>query len=718
MRVRPEFEAALLWDAPALFHSTYPGARAFHDAMNLRSSRGDYGLSTLGQAARAVFSYYSGEERESRDIALALAESQGTPRLIGLLLSAWLHDLAPAQWDELEASVDSVDKRTLRAHLYTKMFAFAFDSGLSARAIHYFDIASSEASGALSRQLEMIGTNYFEQPFSASREYVGDDLVDLPWVRNRAAEAAQLHINDAVLEQLRVGSSGVGVRYGGGPVAAAAAAEAQATWTGALWFRDGVRKTLSGLILLDSSSTRDQVEEAVALWIASGGKHVADIVGSSEPRFDKGSADRIITESLASELVTRSGISRRLDASLAMWDLLTDEAAAVQLEVIRVSDVRDHELDKLARLWARLLARLPRQVLPKLRSNSLTPRILSFVEPWVVDILDQSDLVELWEIVAGSLQHSSEYPDVVRLAIVLSRRLDFDIPDAESLVSALPPEIQASIELESRGTIPQHALADSLHSVASVVDEQSRKAALGSVSFGGVDSRHLMALLIAAVDEPNEGLVDMLGAMAVQASAPLVYRVGTMRGLLALAQLDQLPDQVIRAVGYMVDEPNAGDVFGSISPSLLRSMRCKLLATTGVDGLATEALSLARHKDVETRLVAVEALSTLAENGEVIAQTALVSTLFDPSPIVVRRGVQGLSSREAWHPEMKGLLLNRLLDLRSSAGVVVREAIASLARRLESGDDAVELEAISSRSRSDRSWLVRTAATFVPTEGE
>ena len=359
MHIRPEFEAALLWNAPALVRSSYPGAREFHEALNLRSSRGDYPQSTLGQAARSVFLYFSGEERDSEIVALKLTESEGTPQLMGLLLSAWLHDLAPPKWDALEELVASVDKRRLRAHLYTKLFVFAFDGGLAERAVRYFDLASGEASGSLQRQLEVVGTNLFDRPFPEWRAYRGDDLVDLPWVRSKSAKAAQLRLADTVVEQLRVGVGGGSVRYGGGPVVAAAAAEAQATWTGALWFRSEIRKTLAGLILLDSSSSREQIEEAVALWVGSEGKNVGDIVGSSEPRFDRESADRIVTGHLASELATRRGIVRRLDAAYAMWDLLSDEVAVAQLELFSAADLGPQDLEKLARFWARVLMRNP-----------------------------------------------------------------------------------------------------------------------------------------------------------------------------------------------------------------------------------------------------------------------------------------------------------------------------------------------------------------------
>ena len=334
----------------------------------------------------------------------------------------------------------------------------------------------------------------------------------------------------------------------------------------------------------------------------------------------------------------------------------------------------------------------------------------------MVDAWSQSDLVSLWEVVLRSLQSASEHPNVVSLGVVLARHLGAHLPDADSLVALVPPEVQASIELGNRGTIPASVIEASLDVVSSVVNEQSRKAAMGSVSFGGVDSRHLLGLLIAAAGRQPAELVDALAAIAVQTSGPLIYRVGAMRGLIALAQLNHLPDQTIGAVRYMTDEPKAADIFGAMSPSLLRSLRCKLLATAGFEGLAVEALSLARHTDVETRLVAVEALGTLAARGDKIAQMALVSTLFDPSPIVVRRGVQGLSQGDAWHPEMESLILTRLLDLRSTAGVAVRQAIASLAARLTAIDGAFELQSILAKSRADRSWLVRESAE-VGTEG-
>lgn len=249
LTIPPEIEAALVWDRPRLMRSGDPGAQAFVASLDPPPVRLEESASgPLATAAVSIVAERSGDGDAASDGFRELARSDDPfVALLGLMLRCWSSGTYEENdFDNAAANVELVSDPLLKARLFMKLATFALDKQEVDRFGGYLNAALGSAPQLtrFRRAVMVVIANYSAQWLTEPDESDDDPLVRYQWIDDLAARSAR----DELISLLKARAQSPwswSVQMGRTNADVAVAAELQATWAGALWMRDGLRRQLA-----------------------------------------------------------------------------------------------------------------------------------------------------------------------------------------------------------------------------------------------------------------------------------------------------------------------------------------------------------------------------------------------------------------------------------------------------------------------------------------
>lgn len=706
--------AALLWDRPKLGESQDPGAEAFiraFDGVPLEHIRGiDLDVDNLLiEAAKVVESSFRGRVDEAIARAVRLANGADPNRqILGLMLTCWLGQPTIEDWRRVDRlSATESDPQT-RAHLFTKLFVYAFDQGLD-NARGFFFRAKELASGALNAQLSVIASNLFGSDLVWGAAYEPDDLVDLPWIEETALAAATNVLTDLAKSHAESLSGGV-TRYGSTPINKLAVAESQATWCGAYWKRSRIRKLLAAASIVTGETVDpDWARYTVSLWITSVGQNVDAVVEYMEPHFTKGTADQILTEDLRSEVETRTGRSRFVDAARSMWDLVSENTAEILLDLLPPTESDHPNEERVRALWAMLGLRVPQswqeryielpRATQRLIADHFTGHAPRFLGRAAVPALES-----LLPATAGNLDFLT--------SAAYELRLDLDLTHAWR--EAKPDDVARLLRADP-SLVPEAETDRAVFATIALCRNELERARAGTFSVGRSDNRQTLGLLASHASE--YALNTATSVLVETAMNPHVrgrQRLGALQGLYELVISERLDQMDIDVVRFLYPTTDAEPFLG-VHADLLKAYQAAIRSHFDPTEAVASLIALARSRSDEARFVAISAVGALRDRKIAEARaSALLGALYDPDPYVVARAVSRvdaeLLSLSTWHQAFT----DRILELIRSTRLV-RRSLATLVRSLrEAGRDEFAITRAETLLKGDRSWDVASNITVAP----
>lgn len=710
--------AALLWDRPKLRESDDPGAKAFvhaFDGLPLETIR-DVDLdvsSSLMEAAKTVESAFRGRTAEAITRSVRLSNHQDRNRqLLGLMLSCWLGEPTPEDWHRARELTETEEDPQTRAHLFTKLFIYAFDQGIES-AREYLFRAKDLSSGALDAQLSVVASNLYGSDLVWGARYEPDDLVDLPWIEETTLAAVTNVLSDMAKSQAESLGGGV-VHYGSTPINKLAIADSQATWCGAYWKRGRIRKLLSAaLVATGEKDEPDWARNAVSLWISSVGQNIDAVVEYVEPHFAKDTADRILNEDLRSEAETRGGRPRFVDAARAMWDLITEQTAGVLLDLLPATESEHPHEQRIRALWAMLALRIPKEwdgryveLPPKARgliAEHFTGHAPRFLGRSAIPAVES-----LLPATAGNLDFLTSAAEELGLEIDLT----------QAWLEAQPNDVARLLRADA-SLVPQDETDRAVFATIEQCRKDLQQASAGSFSFGGSDDRQMLGLLAShGSDYAMESATSMLIETAMSSHARGRQRLGALQGLYELVISERLDRQDVDVLRFLSTAPDPEPFLG-VEADLLKAYQAAIRSQFSPSEAVASLVALARSRSDEARFVAISAVGVLKDPKTIDARaSALLGALYDPEPYVVARAISRLDGDLLELSQWSRAFTDRILELTRSTRMV-RRSLANLVRGLrEAGMDDFEILRAETLLKGDRSWDVASQIASVPSRQE
>lgn len=701
--------AALLWDTAALFaHGDGPSMsflRVLKGQLAQLSIPDEEERDPLALAAKCVHQFFTGNDSDATLTANSLAAREPSDEsLLGLMLMCWIGSVEDTIWQRARDIAIAQQEPQFVAHLLTKLFVYAYDEGKNELSESLLTEAKALASGALRKQLEVVGTNFYGHDFPIdSQPYPGDDLVDLPWVMEAALDSVDTVLKDLSIDRVASASS-ARQRFGMTGRSRLRIAESQATWAGALWRRGRIRSSLASTFVLEGPSDDEDARELVALWISTGRSSVDSAVDYAEPFFKPDTADVILSEDVAMELHTRVGRPHFVDGANALWDLVSDEFGLRLLGMLQPTD-SDHPTEaKIRMIWARLALRLQNRWLDLFDplAESAQRKILSSFAPSAARLLPEGVLREASRLFSGTVES-----DDLAFALSVRLRLREDAADLYEALTAAPPE-QINDLLSEGIDVPDEATQGASDELLTRVRDDLRKGRLGTYSFGAGDPRAQLGRLASYGRGDVEAAGQLLLESVMDQSAKGQMRLGAMRGLLDLAIAGLLDDASYVALLYAPAVDDSHEPFLGTSSDLLMAYRTAILSIREPESHLPQLLTLTRARDSSARAVVIRALGQLADQVAVdTVASALTGALHDPEPHVVSEAIRSLPPTAIEESVWSRSIVERLISLYPRSRRVLRLQIAEFARR---NAEAVqpEIDRLRSWATADRSWTIRS----------
>ena len=718
---RPDIEAALLWDVPALRRIATPGAVAFVDAFGPGSARPmaaeETASDVLLSAAAGVVADRSGQRQVALDFYDRVCGGFWED-ILRHCLRAWsgavedTEDIRVA--GELARQLSTTN--SLRARIFAKLTTFAYDKFADdlVRSCLREALEAASTSPRLRLVLALESQNLHGEFVALPEGHLGDlpedRLVDLDWIDYSALEGAENYFSELLADRAR-GPWSYTIRAGRRPLDQVSAAEIQATWAGAIWKRRPLRKMLGAQLLLNEPADGEQAAYALWCWLEAGGQQHAEVCNLVEPRLDVPTVDRLLTG-----LANRTGPTDGVDYTLvrvanAMWDTCSDGVADFLFD--RLVPYEDqHPLSRdIRRLWATLAVRRPTTFARHLQILNADSRrqLADELDTSAIEALDTSACEKL--LADFDESEPAAPPGSLRVRVLLRRRVGrTDLASTEELETAGPIDIIEAASSVS-GTLDRQAIRRALEALLADLDHTRERARAGHFGFGGPSAPQAVAqaaLLLGGDDLAVRELLKFAG----DDTLPGQYRVETFTALAILSAEGQFSDGDFAIVRAM--SPQQVNVLMPVTSDLLRAALLLVVAPTLRKDERPLLLALSRSRDERARLIAVNAVALAdARQPDVELHPIVVGAMFDASEPVIRQGIAGITAALLGDAGVRLLALDRFDELLSTRRREVRVAVASTARRLSAEPELASNEKLAhllDRARADKAWRVRHAA--------
>jgi hypothetical protein len=718
--------AALLWDVPTLRASTSASARAFLQVLELQGLSEPIPDETdrLGIAASGLEAELKGDTETAVRSYRSLAEGSGLASALGWALLAWLQDPPPDALEGAGTAAGAIDEPLLRAHYYCKLTTFALDRGQREEAARFFELASRDAGDSpLGSVLRLVGANFFGRELRIDAQLLQrprDPLVDLPWIHQEAEDNARQTLVQAVVDRAELPWRKT-IRFGATVVHAAQSAELQATWAGALWLLSSLRLQLGAQLLTTASSPEDTTL-GVAMWVLGGGSSLPSVIRVAESRFDNDSADTLLNRHLARGR-RLSSRQRFLEATAAVWDLISDETAAWLLTELKPSPSQDPAEERLRSVWAILATRVPDVWAAQF--SSLDPAVqgalLDALAPAAAAFLPVELVEPLLRLAGSRLLNGNASENVYLLYASLLRRSSNKAADNEVLVALrrARPEVVARLGRTDLDLIGVDAVTRAAEELLRQVLAENDEARKGTTVVRTFDCRLRLGLALSVLPSPPKHLTQALIETAMDGAVAPDYRLNALRGLAIMAQARVLDPALAKQL-IQIPPPSEPSWFGDVSERLLET------AVRAVTALAAPRedddvalLGASRDPDDRVRDLAVETASHVIRrqrpSPEAESSTltlALFGALFDPVETVLMDALVAVPT--LFNERLREVLNERLESLFASSESNVRAAVAQIAVRLSAQGPTPALRRITELAKGDRSWKVRNTVHNEP----
>jgi hypothetical protein len=705
--------AALLWDRPALLRSSVAGARAFVDAFDPPPYRGDLEgeQAPLAIGAYAVELEVAGRTQEALQQYARLGQIEGLPSILAAFLLAW--SSVPADEALLDGVVEQtrrleIDSDYVRARLLAKLATYALDKG---RADLFPDLLSEAADiapwgSALRRALRisranLVGTRLEEEDFEPLPDT--DLLVDYPWIDDLALGSARAELN-GVLKARAASPWSWTIHSGRTPLDEVLAALRQATWAGALWLRDPVRRQLAAQMLA-SGGNAYQTLYALTHWALAGGDDIRQVIDYSEPRFDGATAELLVAQIEAQTVVPRISGAVLPKVAVELWDLFSPETIDRLLEQLRPTG-GDLAIDPEVRhFWGRAALVAPDVWQERVRALDADQRA-ALLETLPSAVLKSVDRDVARDFAAAGEAKETLSPAARAALIVIEHRLG----RAVTLVEVPAWEhVAAEIYLRDTDVLSHTDYEQAELRLREKRAQEAEQARQGQMGFGGRSTAGDLSLVAQARGAIGEASVALLVREAADELLPSEFRLDSLIALSRVASVGLAAPEV--PVIEELAQPHPMSFFMPMSFDLLRAARIAVHAKKLDADDQVSVVTLSRHPDARVRQIVVAAAGLfLAEEESASVESALLAGLYDPDEGVVSGSLSAVG-RARLTDAARGAVTQRLGRLFEAYGRDVRAATVRAARaRLNVGDDP-QLAAIVERGAVDRSWQVRDAAT-------
>jgi hypothetical protein len=716
----PDIRAALLCDIPKLWQST-PGAKAFVDMMSLRPLReqpDDAAGEPLMRAALGLQAELNGSIDEASGHYRSLLELGSGERLLGLALLAWMPSENPEHaLEAARAAADGVADSQLRVHYMCKLMTFALDRGLRSLGETYYDIAlqHADATPGLRDVLDTVGFNIFRRPITSGPPYTPrDDLVDLPWIRERL-ESANRHSLVEVVKGLAASPWTYRIRFGS-DLPEAQAAEMQAAWAGAIWLFAETRSTIGAQMLTRVHQLNpSQCSYALSMWVLGGGDDISDVVNLVEPRMSANGADELLQGHLLEG--RRIGAERSyLQAALALWDVVSDELAAHMIAGLPVAPGEHPEADRSRDLFNLLGLRAPEAWIESLsqKPGDVQAGLLTQIQPLVTSLVSQEVTISLAPRLIDAWRQDPRAINAATASVVIVERLQDPTLSAQvdDLISSAPPEVRVIVYDRTKSLRMLPNAADVVALIGHV-ESANAQALLGSVGIGGYNVRALLGRALTVMpDAPERGL-EILFSTARDVRLPADFRYDAVESLRAIARTRPLPADAIADIPAW--QPTLiPSFFPNVTPALFNAAILTLRSEVGIEDHLADLAVLLRDTDPRIRHTAAAALGPLISRNRVFVSSLIVSALFDPTDAVVLEALSSVRAGAMLDPVTLPVVQSRLAALYSTGSRDVRLGVVTTARDLLRRDPTLPLQAIITQAAIDRSWRVRFALLTDP----
>lgn len=706
----PDIIAALLWDRPQLNLSRDAGAQAFIAALDPPFSQSFEGeVTPLTVAAQAVAADRSGDVATALGRYATLVDSDDPGvSLLGLMLRCWssgAHE--PTAFDEAGLLASQVPEETLRARLLMKLATYALDK----QDIERFRSFLQEAYDTVPVQtrlryaIAIVVANYFGGfPSEADQAPTDPDpLVDYSWIDDLATRSARSELVELLKAQAQ-NPWNWSIRMGGHTNAdVTVSAELQATWAGALWLRDPIRKQIAAQLLAQPSPSPYETLFGLSMWLSARGENGVPILAAAERSFDETTADALVLPLLRLGVLPAYGQRRVVETANALWDLLSDDVVVAVTRAVK-PESSESPFQDAALFWSRATLRVPQvwsDAIDGLDSDQLS-QVVAQLSVSAVDRLKRGAAVSLLERVGLA------EGDVGSLGLILLwHKLGLPIPHGvtvpvDIVVRAATWKPEALVEPSY--LIAERVLRESL--AKSVESERHGTFGFGSSSAGG------LASVASARGSVEDASLELLISIAEEAELAPHLRLEAAVAVAELAGRGLVDRDGIERFAKLAP-PSGPTVFGPpTSPALLTSAALAVRASVLTHEEQTLVFTLSRDPDPRAReIVARVATIFLRTQHSVSIEAALVAALFDPEPSVVNAALRSLPDArlsEVSHEAVTARLL-RIFQQYSRYERAEAVRAATGLRRTERED--ANLAQLLTAAKTDRSWIVRNAAT-------
>lgn len=738
-----DIQAALVFDRASLRGSKAVGAQAFLQIFDLhwpRTTDGDLPDSVLGRAAVGLKDVFSDDVSTGREHFSVLAQADGDDesslltRLLGRALLIWSMK-SEESGDEIARAASEV-LRHADAHLVAlyllKLTGFALDAGRPDQASQLLSLSQNALPDDRVRlrwRLDQIEARLRGgMLFTPSPQQV-DPLADFPWIEDSAAALSKKFLT-TLAEQKVEDPWRRTLHFGMTQVDSITAAVLQAEWAGALWLLPQLRLQQASTLILAGGRNTGEWEHAASNWVLGGGTHLRDVMQALEPHFERQSARRLVVEHLAGGRRVRSP-DRYVDLLLSIWDLVEAEVATKVLQEFRPSVGEQGHRDSVNALWTVLGA-----IVPEVWSDELArlaPEEQSALLPHVtVGLLQRIPDLALAILTTRCIEDTRRNvdagarpePEPYRAASKLVRALGSDSVVGRSLLPLLreaPEEFRPELATDVPELGEVFGVTNLLEVALSELQAEAAKVSRGIYAVYARSPVDVAArLAVTFSGEPvAKGIVETIADLARDPTVMVEVRIEAVQALYRLALSHEFDATIARYVQerteFRRDPFRSGDdvafqrALWNASSFVVAPSSSKLPAI----------LAESRDEDPRVRRIAVQGLgddlNRVAQvDGieELVCWSAVVGAIFDPAPSVVTLSLDLIAKAARVPDELANLVSDRLNLLFRQGGRDVRASVVRACRRLSGGAEGwPEILGVLEDAQSDRSWLVRDAAT-------
>lgn len=725
---RRDITAALLWDVPTLQRSKSKGARMFMMAMNFHimdAPQHPEGRDALIDAVCGLDKEFAGNNTEAREVYEQIVQGgYGTSvepltRLLGLALLAWSNPPnLPQAINRAEQALNNVKKPVLRAMYLAKLSVFASNGGERLLASQLLAKACEEVPENRpilkwrihSEATRGMGINQFGQ-----RPKGNDPLAEFGTIRLLAGGAASKALVEAAEEKAKSPWTR-SLHFGMTSADSSIAAVMQAEWAGASWILEELRlQSASAVFLLGGRSSEEWVN-ASASWSIGGGSQLPRMLDYAERHFSKNSFNSFYHTILRQGDRLR-GEDRLIEILLVFWDLLSAEDAIDILN--RFEPIGGGwTIDNIRALWGVLAAIVPNEWAVKFLGLEPHDQIamLRFIPDGAIAKLPinaRELLVQRWFDLHGS---SSDNPNDMSWSTAAALAFSEQRQEVRTRLVQILESAPALDRLQVAGMIPTIKdglrLQQAIEEVWSAVLINAEKARSGTMAMGGVSLIQRLSTGLSHLD-PSSATKPIVHGLVELAQDQKLFAELRSEALMALLRIGRIHGGDINGDSLRIlANSNQAHLFDATETEFISDLG-RLVAIVSADNSDSPAdlFALCRNPDPRVRQLAVEAAGELLQTrDDRLLEGTILSSLFDPSHIVVRAGLQVVehfANRIAWSRDP---LINRARDLYESENRTIRIAVYRAADALEkSGTHDARISGILELAKIDRSFRVRQA---------